>query len=77
MESDLSIMIPRVRTNPDNNTSLLLHEAVRRYDAEYLQALLEENGCDVHVKDADGKGCLHVLLEDGKFCAIYLPTLIS
>ncbi|OXA50107.1 transient receptor potential channel pyrexia [Folsomia candida] len=65
MESDLSIMIPRVRTNPDNNTSLLLHEAVRRYDAEYLQALLEENGCDVHVKDADGKGCLHVLLEDG------------
>ncbi len=71
MESDLNIMIPRAyRNSPDpdinsNKSLLLLHEAARRYDHEYLEALLQEHRYNIQSLDPDGRSSLHILLQDG------------
>ena len=54
--------LPIIQNN--NESSLVLHEAVRNYDNEYLLTLLQQ-GYDVNAVDESGRTALHVLLEDG------------
>lgn len=65
MDSDLSVIIPRAQAISGNDNSFLLHEAARRYDHEYLLALLQEGRASVQTQDSNGRSSLHVLLEDG------------